>query len=141
MKGFQVLSTELANTMKNAIVFNAILAIALATRQALDFVSRHFGKQVVQGYMKDGGTWTAPEGADAEAVKTFNKSHLPTLRLAGTMAKAANVTFHAFTAELETVRLAEIARIKAEDEAKKAMKEGAKKPASAPESAPVKKAA
>ncbi len=115
--------------MKNTIVFNAILAIALSVRQALDYASRHFGKQVVTGYMKDGGTLTAPEGATDESKKDFNKLHLPSLRLASVMAKAANVTFDSFTKELETVRIAELERVKAEAAAiEKAKGKGDKAP-------------
>lgn len=127
------------HTMKNDTVFNAILAIGLSTRQALDYASRHFGKQVVTGYMKGGGTVTAPEGADAERVKEFNKLHLTALRLASTMANAARVTFGAFCSELEQVRIAELERVKAEAEVKEAAKAGAKKLASA--TPPVAKAA
>jgi hypothetical protein len=119
------------NTIVNAIVVNALLAIALSTRKALDFAARHFGKQVVQGYTKGGGTFTTPDEAKEEDVKTFNRDHLPALRFASVLAKAANVSFDSFTKELETVRLAELARIKAESEAAEAMKKGAKKTAPA----------
>ncbi len=113
------------NTIVNAIVKNAVLALALSVRQALDFANRHFGKQVVTGYMKDGGTVTAPEGAGDEDKKTFNKSHLPSLKLASTLAKGANVTFASFCTELEAVRIAELERVKAEQAAADALK-GAK---------------
>jgi hypothetical protein len=119
------------NTIVNAIVKNAVLALALSVRQALDYANRHFGKQVVTGYMKDGGTVTVPEGASDQEKKDFNSKHLPSLKLASALAKSGNVTFNAFCAELEKVRIAEIERVKAEQAAADAMKKGAKKTAPA----------
>jgi hypothetical protein len=117
--------------IENVIVLNAILNLALSVRRALDFHARHFGKQAVQKYLATGGTQTAPEGAEPEAVKAFKKDHKPSLDVASALAKSANVTLSSFCEELENVRLAHIAAVKAEDEVKAAMKGAAKvKPAS-----------
>jgi hypothetical protein len=76
--------------IENVIVLNAILNLALSVRRALDFHARHFGKQAVQKYLATGGTQTAPEGAEPEAVKAFKKDHKPSLDVASALAKSAS---------------------------------------------------
>lgn len=107
--------------IENAIVFNVVFALATALRSALDFDARHFGKRVVERYSKDARMVSIPDGAEASLVKTFNSDHLPTLKTVGDMAKQSKVHFSVLCKELETVRLAELARLKAEREAKEAM--------------------